>query len=99
MGDSRTPWLPLQGLHATVILKDLLGDDGEFAVKGMKTGHVKLLRCETCKITKIHNAVDHFEGKMKKRRIALAEKLKDSVDKTYTHHNFDWKLDWNNVNK
>jgi len=68
-------------------------------VKGIKAGHVKLLRREKRKIAKIHEAVDHFEGKMKKRRVALSERTNDSVNKTYTRHNFDWKQDWNNINR
>jgi len=80
------------------ILKDVLGDDGDFAVKGIKAGHVKLLRRDKRKFIKIHDAVDHFEGKMKKRRVDLSERTIDSVNKTYTRHNCDWKQDWNSIN-
>jgi len=81
------------------ILKDVRGDDGDFAVKGIKGGHVKSLRRDKQNLKKTHDAVDHFEGKMKKRRVDLDERTKDSFKKTYTCHNFGWKQDWNNINR
>jgi len=39
------------------ILKDLLGDDGNHALKGIKKNHEKLMHTEKRKLTQIYKAV------------------------------------------
>ena len=63
-------------------LKDVLGNIGDFAVKGIKAGHVKLLRWDKRKFKRIHDAVDHFEGKMKERQFDLSGRIKLSTRHT-----------------
>jgi len=56
------------------ILKDLLGDDGNHAIKGIKTNHENLMHREKRKLSEIYKAVSYFETKMSKRRSTLREK-------------------------
>ena len=84
---------------ASFILKDLIGDEGHDAVKGIKKGHVKLLQREKRNMKRIHTAVDYFEGKMKVRREQLANRSAKSASNTYQRHNDVWRIEWNSMNE
>ena len=84
---------------ATFILKDLIGDEGHDAVKGIKKGHDKLLKREKRSIKRIHTAVDYFEGKMKIRREELAIRSVQSASNTYKRHDEVWRNEWNMMNE
>jgi len=65
------------------ILKDLLGNDGNHALKGIKKNHEKLLHREKCKLTQMYKAVSYFEDKMTKRRKTLRDRTDTSNKNTY----------------
>ena len=65
------------------ILKDLLGDDGNHALKGIKKNHEKLMYREKQKLTQIYKAVSYFEDKITKRRKILRDRTDTSNNNTY----------------
>ena len=80
------------------ILKDLLGDDGNHAIKGIKTNHDNLIHREKRKLSEIYKAVSYFETKMSKRRSTLREKTASSNNNTYIRRKCYWRDAWKEIN-
>jgi len=81
-----------------MILKDILGDDGDHCLSGIKKSHEKLLNREVRKLKHINVAVSYFEDKMDKRRKLLSEKLETSSNQTYPRRNLLWMKEWRRIN-
>ena len=79
---------------STSILMDLLGDDGDDALKGIKKVHNNSKRKQKRKMDHVHDAVEHFEGKMEKRRCNLAEKIKLTDTDSFARHELWWRNEW-----
>ena len=70
------------------ILKDLLGSDGEIAVRGVKSKHLKQLKRERMQINQVYRAVKYFKMKMDRRRILLKKNIKESRENTYPRRKY-----------
>ena len=49
---------------STFIMKDLLGSDGEIAVRGLKSKYLKALKRERMQVNQVYRAVKYFKMKM-----------------------------------
>ena len=70
-----------------LIEKDMLGFDGELAIKGCKKKPMRSVKKENRKVEDVYNAVKLFEHKMAKRREMLHKSIKQSKEKNSSETN------------
>ena len=70
------------------ILKDLLGSDGEIAVRGLKSKHSKELKRERMQVNQVYRAVKYFKMKMDQRHMLLKKNIRDSRENTYPQRKY-----------
>ena len=73
------------------ILKDMLGVDGDMAVKDIKIWREKKLAKEQRKINLIFIACIHFNKEMKQRRKRLTDNLNNSKNGTFARRQYWWR--------
>ena len=76
---------------STFILKDMLGSDGEFALRGIKESHLQTVKKEEMKINNIYRAVKCFKQKMAIRRARLKANIEHSKNGTFSKWGYSWR--------
>ena len=74
-----------------LILKDILGVDGDLMLVKIKEDRAKKVAVEKRKLDLLYLDVNHFERKMKKRRCILEVNIERSKKKTYVKKEYWWK--------
>ena len=80
---------------SSLIMKDLLGADGNAATVTMKRSHEKEKARLAKKEVLVKVANRQFEIKMQSRMMNLEKKCAQSKSKTYVQHNFKWRKQFN----
>ena len=80
-----------------IILKDLLGVDGDHALKDLKKAREKKLKRNKRRIDEIYFAVTHFEDKCRKRRTNLKALAEQSKAGTYSRHRPKWEEEYRSI--
>lgn len=79
-----------------LLFKDLLGEDGDDAMHGMKERHIKSLATIKNRIDTVRLVNSHFEGKIKRRMDLLDVVTEQSTKKTFHKRNRPWKTKFKN---
>ena len=74
-----------------LILKDMLGVDGDLALKDIKKIREKTLAKEKRRLDTIYVAVKYFDAKMSERRKLLADGIKKSKSNTFSRRKYWWR--------
>lgn len=77
--------------RSNILFQELLGADGDEAMKGMDVQHMKEKAREINKELVVRVANHHFESKMEKRTEKLAIKRQQSKDKSYRCIELGWR--------
>ena len=83
--------------RSPLLLKELLGDDGDDAMHGMKEKHLKALARTQNRINTVKLVNRHFENKLKQRMDALEVVIHDAANKTFPRRNRRWKSQFKEV--
>ena len=76
---------------STFILKDMLGSDGEFSLRGIKESHLQTVKKEEMKINNIYRAVKYFKHKMAIRCARLKANIEHSKNDTFSKWEYSWR--------
>eukprot|EP00956_Cyclotella_meneghiniana_P018747 scaffold31518_cov56-Cyclotella_meneghiniana.AAC.3 len=77
--------------RSPLLFKELLGDDGDDAMHGLKEKHLKSLATTKSRIDTVKIVNKHFEAKLQRRMTSLTAVTEKSLNKTFTRRNRPWK--------
>jgi len=79
---------------SSFIMKDMLGDNADAAIKDIKAKDLKDLRSYPLRVNEVYRAVKYFNQKFEVRRQRLKENLQKSLSKTYTKRRYSFRDDY-----
>ena len=77
--------------RSPLLLKELLGEDGDDAMHGMKEKHLKSLAAIKMRVDTVRIVNSHFENKLNRRMDSLKVATEKSENGTFRKRNRCWK--------